>query len=767
MSRFSPSSGAEPPAGRQLLALAGGVAVGVLLGNLAPPGIRWAWVLVPLALGCGWRGIVRHPAAAPWWAAAGLLAGVAGCALAPQAPLAASEPVAVRVVGSLRDGWRGTPYGWSNRVHVESVESRGGELRVSSHLYLTVAGSAAADMLPPAGARVEIAGELQYEADWPLARPRLRCKSPRLVVLLPGHSALDRLRQGAVERLHLAAGVDPARIRAAGLAAALVLGRREALGSGDLERFRRGGLAHLLAVSGLHVGMVAGVAWVVLSLLGVPPYWRRWTVVVVLVAFAGLAGGAAPVRRAALAGVIYLVARQLGRPLVPFPMVAGVIAVLLLVEPAAALEVSFQLSAVVTLILVRWAGPMAAALRWPLGRAAPVVAVAAVAQAASQPLVGKVFGSVPWLGVLANLVAVPIGFLAVTASLAVTLAAAIVGAFAAPLLSFIDGMRLILSTIGGLSTHGASAYPESVWLLAVVAGLGVASLPRWRRAWIAGVAAVAVTALGPWLIRSPRQGRGELRTLEVRTGSAVLLRWDDTAVLVDAGERPGEAVRSLRRAGVTRLDGMLVTHPDADHAGGVAAVLEALPVGRLMFPAAVASRAGIVDLRRRARALGVAEQNLVRGQRIDLGGVSLDVVWPPPVTFGDDNDRSLVAVFRVGPVRVLIPGDIEARGEYALLDVGPSALDADVLVLAHHGSATSSTPAFLRQVDPRVAIAATGSRPRYPYPSARVERRLRAAHVVLVTQRLGLDRLWWSCAGEVVVGTQPPVTVRLRRGGDG
>jgi len=767
MSRSSPSSGAEPPVGSRLLAIASGAVAGVVGANLAPPSAGWAAVLVPLSCACGWRGLAHRPRGGAWWLVAGLLAGLAAGAMAPRAPHGAGDAVPARITGSIRDGWRSTEFGRDTRLLVESAESERARLRLPGELRVSLPGAPPVDRLPRPGSRVEIAGDLVFDPAWPLARPTLRVKNPRLITPLAGGSALDTFRQAAVERLQRAAGVSPGRIRAAGLAAALVLGRRELLATGDVTRLRQAGLAHLLAVSGLHVGMVAGLAWLALQLLGVPPKQRRWAVALVLVAFAGAAGGAAPVRRAALAGVLYLVARQLGRPLVPFPTVAAVIAVLLLLEPAAALEVSFQLSAVVTLVLVRWAGPLAGALKWPLGRTAPAVAVALVAQAASQPLVGHHFGSVPWFGVLANLVAVPVGFAAVGASLVATVAAGVSTVAAGTVLAALDAVRRVLAAIGGAAAAGAAAYPVAPALLAAVTVLGIASLPRWRRAAWAGLAAAGLAVAGPWVVREPQVARGELQALPVSVGTALLVRWDDAAVLIDGGERPGEAARALRRAGVRRLDAVFVTHPDSDHAGGVAAVLDELPVGRLLFPVAVAGRAEMVALRRRARALAVPEQGLVRGQRLGFGQIAVDVLWPPAEGELGDNDLSLVVGLRVGPLRLLVPGDIEAEGEYALLDRGVAGLGADLLVLGHHGSATSTTPAFLVRVAPSVALAATGIRPRYPYPAERVARRVRAAHVVLVTQRQGIDRIWWEGTEHVTVGTREPVVVRLRRGGGG
>ena len=191
--------------------------------------------------------------------------------------------------------------------------------------------------LPVPGSRWEGSGELVGDPRLPLKIGYLRVKTLLLLRPQPGGSPVDRLREAGVQALHESAGVDPTRLHAAGLAAALVLQRREGLQAGEVASMRRSGLVHLLSVSGLHVGLVAVLVWGALNLAGVHPRTRRWVVIAALVGFSLLAGGNAPVRRAAAAGIAYLAARQLGRPLEPLPTVWAIVAGLVALEPAVAL----------------------------------------------------------------------------------------------------------------------------------------------------------------------------------------------------------------------------------------------------------------------------------------------------------------------------------------------------------------------------------------------------------------------------------------------
>jgi competence protein ComEC len=164
-----------------------------------------------------------------------------------------------------------------------------------------------------------------------------------------------------------------------------------------------------------------------------------------------------------------------------------------------------------------------------------------------------------------------------------------------------------------------------------------------------------------------------------------------------------------------------------------------------------------------ARLKGIEEVPLVRGQRMIVGGIVCDLLWPPPAMEGVDNDASLVARLTMGGVRVLVTGDLEAPGEAALLASG-LLLRAEVLQLPHHGSRTSSSPAFLQAVQPVIALAATGVRPRFAYPDPAVARRTLEVPAVLVVQGSGVVVVGWNAEGRLTVGTAEPVLVARRRG---
>lgn len=363
-----------------------------------------------------------------------------------------SAEVTIRVEAEVQDGWEPSRWGQRTRVAPRVARHRDDAVELPTTMALEVRGDVAGADLPPPGATVEVFAGLRGSP----SRPLLVASTPRMLRELAPPRGLHRLRQHLANALLVAAGTEPARIRSAELAAALSLGRRDLMPRDQREGWRRSGLAHILSVSGLHVTLVGGAVWIALAAVGAGPRTTRVVLLLVLPSYALLAGGSPPALRAALMGMTYLAARLLGRAVLPLAAVLLAATVLLLAEPGLVIDAGFQLTVVITAALVRWVRPVADHIPGPRPVAA-TVAVAAVAQLASSPLVRFHFRSAIPGALLANL-AVPVF---VTPALLV----AVLAAAAAPLAPAVARPLLDLLGLLTASLWHAAALARKVELV--------------------------------------------------------------------------------------------------------------------------------------------------------------------------------------------------------------------------------------------------------------------------------------------------------------
>jgi len=251
----------------------------------------------------------------------------------------------------------------------------------------------------------------------------------------------------------------------------------------------------------------------------------------------------------------------------------------------------------------------------------------------------------------------------------------------------------------------------------------------------------------------------ELRVFDVGQGDAILLRFGQRALLVDAGPDPETArevlLPRLARLGVEGLDGLVLTHADADHIGGAADILEVLPLATVWMASWRQDHPLLSVIEAAARLGGTRVEAPANGQALEWHpAVSVQVNIATPSVASGDNNQSMVLHVRYRESAFLLTGDIERAAERALVETVGS-LEADVLKVAHHGASTSSSPEFLASVRPQVAVISAGMGNAFNHPRDDVLRRLRAggAHVFRT-----------DLAGDVVVRTDGHViTVALER----
>jgi competence protein ComEC len=570
------------------------------------------------------------------------------------------------------------------------------------------------EQLPRPGATVEALVALRGRARHPL----LVAHSPRLLEVVRAPTGMPRIRDRLARHLLDAAGTNVRRIRAAEIAATLALGRRDLLPEERREGWRRSGMAHVLAVSGLHVGLVGGILWLVSMACRTELRAARILLLIALPCYALIAGASASALRAALMGMVYLAARLIGRSLVPMAAVLLVVVALVLVRPELVVDAGFQLTVLITAALVRWVprvveispGP-----RWLVG----AVAVPVVAQASAAPIVAWHFRTAVPGAVAANLL-VPL-------LLAPTLVASLLATCLAPILRTgsawcLDAVATCESLLWLAGRPGRSielvlpGLPATAVAVFVVAGwwaLQARAAARWGVvAWMLGC---ALTAGWWWLRPSPRPPRVEL--LPVTDGLSAVVATGDGVILIDGGRWREHAGQLFADRGFDRPRVVIASHTDEDHIGGLTHVIRTLGAEKLILPRWMLSDPNAAPLLRAARLRSVAVAPQSRGTALDLGSVRIEVLWPPPREAPTtENERSIVARVRFPEGRILVSSDIGAGTELHLVRL--ASLACEVLVAPHHGSRGSSSSALLGASRPDVVLipAGPGNLHRHPHP---------------------------------------------------
>ena len=586
---------------------------------------------------------------------------------------------------------------------------------------------------PPQGARLALVASLERprpstdgfdEREW-LRRRGVHvvaeAHSWRIVGRRGGLAGLgDRLRA------HVGASIAPAlggERRA--VVAGIVLGEDEGLTTGLQDAFRASGLYHLLAVSGQNVAFIVGGVLLLTWAAGA----ARWVGQVAALAAIGgyvLAVGWQPsVVRAGVAGGLASLAWLAARPRDRWWFLLLGALVLLAWNPWSVRDPGFQLSfAAVGAIFVAVPRLRRRLDGYPVPRAlADVLSVSAACGLATAPILWVHFGAVPLFSVLANALAVP----AVAPVLGLGLAAAAAAPFvpaAAEALAWTAGwpaayLAWCARLVGGLPFAQVDS-GRGVALLGIV-GLVLLALLRTRgrsRLVVAvGACALAAILLG-WRLapveQLPPPAGLRLTALDIGQGDAVLLQTAAGNVLVDEGPPEGRAAEQLVRQGIGRLALLVLTHPQRDHVGGAADVLERIEVDRVLDPGlrvrSPYADAAFAAARRRGIPVDIAR----RGAEYRLGRLRLRVLWPEDggSATEDPNENAIVLLASYGSLDVLLTADAESS---VVVPLRPPPVE--VLKVAHHGSADPLLPELLRLTRPRIAVVSVGARNDYGHPA--------------------------------------------------
>lgn len=723
------------PAATFLLAVAGARSAG-------DPRPVAALGLLGLALAAGGP-LRRHGVAA----AAGLLSAVLAVSGVPPA---ADRPV--DLVGTPAGEWHRQAFGWRGAVHVERYRQG----RVVRSWPVTLQVSTDGALPPPPARRLRLRGYVERRAG--CASPGARQRTiwtmvvrRRLIVVEEPEGALGRaLRRlrNRLDRQLLALGADRPGV---GLARALVLGRRDALDEAWIAGLRRLGLAHVTALSGLHVALV-----VALALLAARPLASvrgRWLAgAVALVGYVVVAGARPSLLRAAAMTAVVGAGALTERRTVAWNGLALVAVTLVAWRPSRVEDPGFVLSVAATAGLLWGVGSRRGTAPHPLSAA---LGASLCAQLAGLPWVLAWFRVAQPLAPLWNLPAAPWLALALGSSLLLTVYSGLWPAAARFLLPVQDLLAAPL--------RWASLRPPDRLVTLAAPGLwassllALAALAAWRRRRLPTVACLVLLVLSA---RCQPSGLAvpELDLLDVGQGEAVLLRHGGEAVLVDGGGWwSGDVARAVTVPALAslRLQGLravVMTHPDVDHCRGLWQAARIVPVEEVWIGAGWPPSTCLLRLLAEP---GPRLRVLLPGDRIVVAGWTVSVLHPPPAFPGGDNDRSLVLRAEAGGRAVLLAGDLQSAGERVVVAAAqPGALRSDILVVPHHGSRTSTSRRFLEAVSPRLALVSAGRGNRFGHPHDEVLERLRRSSIPrLVTATSGWIRVRFPPSGGLRVET--------------
>ena len=588
---------------------------------------------------------------------------------------------------------------------------------------------------PPQGAVLDLIGEIRLprgpkngfdERTW-LRRHGVhvvvRADRWRIVGRRGGLSGFaDRLRA------YLSAGMAPGlHGERRAVIAGIVLGEDEGLSEDLRADFRASGLYHLLAVSGQNVALIAGGAILLGYLVGLSRFVGQLAALTAIGGYVVAVGWQPSVVRAGVAGALASLAWLASRPSDRWYFLLLGAAVLLAWSPYSLLDAGFQLSfaavGAIFLVVPRLQQTFAG---YPVPRSlAEVVAVSGACGIATAPILLTQFGVVPLYSIPANALAAPV----VAPLLGVAIVTAVVAPVAPPLaavLAWLNGwlaayLAMCARLVGGLPYATASARAVLAIAATVLGAVYLASRvagPR-RRAY-ATIALAAALVAGGWRLHrntsAPPPPRGlRITFLDVGQGDGALIQVPGGAVLVDEGPPEADVASQLRRLGVKSVSLIVLTHPQRDHVGGAAHVLEKLSVGAVLDPAIPKQNPDEHAARAAAGERGVKIVVARAGEEFRVGALRLRILWPDgPGTPGDDpNNHAIVLVATYGQTDALFTADAESdvTGHLQLQPV-------EILKVAHHGSADPGLADELEQLRPRIAVISVGAGNDYGHPTA-------------------------------------------------
>ncbi|MGE6751985.1 DNA internalization-related competence protein ComEC/Rec2 [Rossellomorea sp. NPDC071047] len=528
-----------------------------------------------------------------------------------------------------------------------------------------------------------------------------------------------------------------------GVTQALLFGETGMITEDTMKAFRELGVVHLLAISGLHVGLIFAVLYYCLLRIGVTKESVTWIGIVFLLCYIVLTGASPSVMRASSMLIVILISRKVASKLRTIDSLSVVFVMLVLYDPYTVFNVGFQLSFMVSFSLV----VSSAVILNTSSSIAQLMRVTLVAQLSSLPIVIYHFYEFSLMGFLTNLLYVPLFSVIV---LPLTIIVYILSVEWMILLHkhLMDGIQWVSTFIASfpLSTI-VTGKPSFLLLIGYLIAIYLAFV--WfekRKYMLSGLFLLFYAAFH--LLLNTYHPHGEIVFMDVGQGDATLIKlpYNRGTYLIDTGgevqfpkeeweERKnrfsvGEdiVVPVLKSKGITSVDALILTHGDLDHIGGSEAVLEEMKVKEILMSPNSEEKGEMRKIMKIARQKRIPVKEAHYPYRWAGDNDGLHIVSPQDEEYEGNND-SIVLYGEIGSLKWLFTGDLEEQGEKEL--IRNFDLPIDVLKVGHHGSNTSTTEEFLVETNPSVAVISAGETNRFGHPHPEVMERLKRRGITI------------------------------------
>ncbi|UII54943.1 DNA internalization-related competence protein ComEC/Rec2 [Cytobacillus spongiae] len=540
------------------------------------------------------------------------------------------------------------------------------------------------------------------------------------------------------------------------IVAALLFGERKWMEKSLLEDYQELGIVHILAISGLHVGLLVGFAFYSGIRMGLTRERMATLLLFILPVYPVITGFSPSVNRAAGMVFLLLLSQKIGfsRKWLPVDIISIVLLVYLFISPSVIFHVGFQLSFIVTFALILSSPKILLKATHPISL---IATTSFIAQISAFPILLHSFYEISLISIFANVIFIPIfSFIVLPLCIGLYLLHLVSFPFINPLLLVLS---LIIQWVNKLASF-LTTFPYTTALLGKPSKTEIIgyiiSIPllflSWERKRLFPVLISLLCLVGIiHLASQDLSSSGEITVIDVGQGDCIFIRlpYGKGNYLIDTGGRVSfndqgwkerlntydvgsdVVVPFLKSKGISKLDKLILTHGDADHIQGSFGLLEDIDVEEILLPNVEEQPALVQLILNNAIRKGVRVQYVSKGDTWTSGDTLFQILSPSRETMQERNNGSIVIYTEIGGLSWLFTGDLEEQGEKVLVKNYPN-LKIDVLKAGHHGSNSSTSEPFLQSIQPRMSIISAGVNNRYGHPHQEVLSRLAQQHVQIL-----------------------------------